>query len=458
MDLTLGIEVMGPGLRPPAPSLPIRRMMTSEMSSTEIVSKAPDIPSKWDIIPIHASDVSAYKRCRRYWDWTSPARNNLRRRVDISGVKMELWFGTGIHYALEMYYNPVLQRDPVEAFTTWYELQWKGGIVDEDFLSRTYDVNPVIVKSDPVYSPDGQPPDKYDSSYKIAGLRDLLPNVELVEEEFENHRILGIEMLKFYREWAPKNDDFIVVAAESNFSIPLGFPAVDIREDSPNYGKLLEVHARGRRDTVIYYPEQDKYGIIDHKTAAVIGEDYFLKLDKDEQCTTYLWATIMESQLDNTLPWYGKMVDRVLYTGLRKNYPKPPTPTYKETRLSVDRQNEATTAEMFQEAIAASPVLSKWFLDSESAQNYYEYLCEMGDSLFVQRDLVTRNASEIKNAGTHMRMIAEEMVNPDVNIYPNPTGNWLCLRCAFRSPCIAKDDGSDYVGMLADGYEVNRDR
>src|SRR5262245_36581465 len=167
------------------------------MGTTEIVSKPPTIPSKWDVIPIHASDISAYKRCRRYWDWTSPTRNNLRRRVDISGVKMELWFGTGIHYALEMYYNPILQRDPVEAFTTWYELQWRGGIVDEDFLDRTYDIDPTnlaVVKST-----------KFADSYKavdsgetdpkklwhIAGLRDMLPNVEVVEEEFEEHRILG---------------------------------------------------------------------------------------------------------------------------------------------------------------------------------------------------------------------------------------------------------------------------
>ncbi len=427
------------------------------MGTTAIMAKPPALPSKWDIIPIHASDVSAYKRCRRYWDWTSPARNNLRRRVDISGVKMELWFGLGIHYALEMYYDPILPRDPVEAFTTWYELQWNGGIVGEDFLERTYDVNP----RRETYATDDRPRSTdndvdHPGTYRIRGLRDLLPNVEVVEEEFEEHRTLGIEMMKFYREWAPKNDDFVVVAPETPFSVSLDFEAKDIREDSPSYGKMLEVHARGRRDAVIYFPDMHKYGIVDHKTAAKIDEDYFAKLDKDEQCSTYLWATMMEAAYHD-VPWSGEMVDRVLYTGLRKNYPKPPTETYNGKALSVDRTKEGTTAELFQEAIAASPVLSQWFIDSEKAQNYYEYLCEMGDSMFIQRDLVTRNIHEVRATGDHLRMIAKEMLN-EPNIYPNPTGNWLCLRCAFRSPCIAKDDGSDWQGMLADGYENNRDR
>jgi hypothetical protein len=237
------------------------------MTSVQVVAQPPPIPSKWDVIPIHASDMSAYKRCRRYWNWTSPARNNLRRRVEIHGVKMELWFGTGIHYALEKYYDPILQHDPVESFKTWYEFQWKGGIVDESWLERTYDIHPQVTKITPSARDnegkwDDAGPEQ--TAWKILGLRDLLPNPEVVEEEFEMHRDLGINMMQFYREWAKTNDDFVTVAAESTFSIPLGFESVDMREDSPNFGELLPAHARGKRDAVIYWPEQDRFGINDH--------------------------------------------------------------------------------------------------------------------------------------------------------------------------------------------------
>lgn len=420
----------------------------------EVVTSPPVIPSKWDVIPIHGSDVASYKRCRRYWDWTSPARNNLRRRVDIYGINMPLWFGTGIHYALEKYYDPILQHDPVESFKTWYQYQWDGGISTEVWLDLTYDLNPRKLGAHEYAGSDWE--DYGGPLWEIRGLRQILPNLHEVEEEFELHRELGIGMMEFYREWAPANDNFICVAAESSYSIPLGFESKDVREDSPNYGKSLEVHARGKRDAIIYFQDTDKFGIIDHKTAARVDEDYFLKLDKDEQCSNYLWATIMESEQNNSLPWYGHTVDRVLYTALRKNYPKPPTIT-SHGWPSLDRQKEGTTAELFQQTIIGNENFEVWFRENEKAQSYYTYLCEMGDSAFVQRDLVVRNKYEIAATGAHLRMIAKEMLNEPM-IYPNPTGEFRCLQCAFRSPCIAADDGSDWQGMLMDGYEENRDR
>lgn len=410
----------------------------------EVVARPPTIPSKWDIIPIHGSDVASFKRCRRYWDWTSPARNNLRRKVEIYGINFPLWFGTGIHYALEMYYDPILQRDPVEAFSTWYEFQWNGGIVGEEWLDRTYDIHPQLLHVETNRYPE----------YQIRGLRELLPLVD--PDEFELHRQLGIGMLTFYKDWALANDDFVTVAAESMYSIPLGFQAVDRRENSPNFGSLLEVHARGKRDAVIYFPDFDKFGINDHKTAIRIDDAYFKKLEKDEQCSNYLWATIQEAKLYD-LPWKDAVVDRVLYTALRKNYPKPPT-VLQSGFLSLDKQKEGTNAKLFEDAVNGNPKLEDWFRNNEKAQNYYSHLCAQGDSLFVQRDPVTRNAHEIAATGAHLAMVAKEMLAPDLPIYPNPTGEFRCIECAFRNPCIAADDGSDWIGMLSDSYEVNRDR
>jgi hypothetical protein len=426
---------------------------------TGIVTQPTVVPSKWDIVPIHASDVSAYKRCRRYWNWSSPTRSNLRRRVEIHGVKMELWFGNGIHYALEMYYDPLLQRDPVEAFIQWWEYQWNGGIVTEEWLDRTYDIHPQRVEQELVEVDVATMTAIKDSQplWKIKGLRHLLPNIEVVQDDFMAHRELGIGMLNFYKEWAEKNDDFITVAAESVFSIPLGFEAVDRREDSPNYGQKLEVHARGKRDAVLYWPQWEKYGINDYKTAIRIDEDYFVKLEKDEQVTQYLWATMKEAELNPDLPWYGEMVDRCLYTALRKNYPKPPQPTYKDTRLSLAK-DAPTTADLFEAALESNETWAKWFVGSPEAQAYFSYLTEQGDRQFIIREEVGRNKYEIDAFDSHLKMTAREMLDPKLNIYPNPSGSWLCTGCQFRAPCIAADDGSDWEGMLNDAYEINRDR
>src|SRR4051812_15501123 len=112
------------------------------MTATTTLYKTPDIPSKWDIIPIHNSDRGSFKRCRRYWHWNSPSQANLNLRADIHGVNTNFWFGTGIHWALEQYYNPILSRDPVEAWKTWFDIQWRGGIVGSEWLSRVYDLKP----------------------------------------------------------------------------------------------------------------------------------------------------------------------------------------------------------------------------------------------------------------------------------------------------------------------------
>jgi hypothetical protein len=374
---------------------------------------------------------------------------------------MELWFGTGIHYALEMYYDPMLQRDPVESFKTWYDYQWNGGIVTEEWLDRTYDIRPQkMVEDDVVDFVNANMPKELDGmrvegTWKIKGLRHLLPNIEVVQDDFEAHRELGIGMMNFYKEWAEKNDDFVVVAAESVFSVPLGFEAVDMREDSPNYGKSLEVHARGKRDAVLYWPEWDKYGINDYKTAAKIDENYFVKLENDEQVTQYMWASIRESQMTD-LPWSGGTVDRYLYTALRKNYPKPPN-VLKNGKLSLDKQ-QGTNADLFEKALIADPELQAWFVDKPEAQTYMTYLIEQGDDLFVIRKEGGRNTYEIDNFERDLIATAKEMLNPETAVYPNPSGNWLCTGCAFRAPCLAANDGSDWQGMLADAYEPNRDR
>lgn len=426
--------------------------MPQDATSVEVQLRQPEIPSKFDIIPIHTSDIANFKRCRRYWDWSSPTRTNLRHKVEIYGINFNLWFGTGIHYALEKMYDPMLKRDPVEVFLTWFQHQWEGGIVGEEWLELTYDIHPRL--ADPI-TPDPRSATKFHpiQQWEIKGLRDILPDP--IEAEFIEYKELGVGMLEFYKDYAARRDDFEVVAVESTYSIPLGFESIDRREESPNYGKSIEVHARGKRDQIAWYPERNKFGVMDYKTAARVDEDYFLKNEKDEQFTNYLWATKYEA-IYYDLPWYAHEVDRVIVNAMRKKYPKPPT-VLKSGFLSVNRQEEGTTAELFMQAVKEHG-LELWYEDDEKAQKYYNYLVAQGDDNFVQRDLVFRNEHEIENAHKHIIMIAKEMLRDDVPLYPTPTGAQSCLKCAFRVPCIAKDDGSDWQGILEDGYEYNRDR
>lgn len=409
---------------------------------TDVLYQPIEIPNKYDIIPVHASDMASFQRCRRYWDWSSPTRTNLRRRVELQGINVNLWFGSGIHYALEHYYHPLLKRDPVETFQTWFFLQWNGGFIaeaDSDMLDQVYDPYP----------------DEVDGGWTVRGLYDLLPQAD--EDEYAAFLELGRGMMGFYKTYAEKNDDFEVVATESSFSVPLGFESIDRREESPNYGKMVEVHLRGKRDAIIYYPERKdpryQYEIMDHKTAAKVDEDYFLKLENDPQCTTYVVASIYEAT-EGGYPWTE--IRGVLYNTLRKAYPRSPT-ILKSGFPSMNRQEESTTADMFTDCVKELGLID-WFHDSDKAQAYYEYLIAQGDKVFVQRETAPRNPHTVKIAFAELQMIAQEMVDEKVHIYKHPSGMSYCTRCQFRVPCLAMDDGSDWQEMLIQGYEQNRGR
>ena len=395
-----------------------------------------DIPTKWDIIPIHASDVSSFLRCRRYWNWSSPARSNLRTRADVSGVNPNLWFGTGIHYALEHYYHPMLRRDPEESFTTWFSYQWNGGIVSEEWLEQTYDNNPHK---------------QADGLYQIRGLQDILPQPD--EEEYFNLRELGIAMMRYYKQFAEDKDDFEIIATESTYSVPLGFESVDTREDSPNYGKKSEVHARGKRDTIIYWPQFDRFGIRDHKTAAVVNEDYFSKLDSDPQVSNYIWASREEARHYDK-PWLT--IDSCLYEAIRKVAPSPPSMLQNGTP-SLSRTTESTTAKQFSDFIEEHN-LQVWYEANEKAQNYYNWLVTEGDDNFIQRKMTYRSSTYLDNVGSQLAEIAQEMLSPDLKLYPRYTSDWNCTKCAFRAPCLTMQDGADYQFILDNNYEKNKGR
>lgn len=420
-----------------------------------------EVPDKYSIIPIHASDRGNFKSCRRQWAWSSPSRFNLVPRVQVHGVRMPLWYGTRIHLALQKFYDKP-SIDPVDAFKADWSLEWDGGLVHESELDQYADRMPI--------------PGPTEGTYWIKGLSELLPNVEEKIDEFEHHRQLGIGMLEFYRDvYSPKYDDFEVIQLEHLFSVPILDPegkalyAVDTREMpegwEPNftteneYGPLMieasdiikQVHARGKMDVVAKI--EDGYIIRDYKTTAKLDDDYFRHLDLDEQCTTYLTLAEREARM------YGfeyTEIDYIDYVALRKAFPSPPTITTRGLP-SLDRQKESTTAEMFEVAIKELN-LDIWLQNDIKAKSYYEYLVSMGDKQFIWPERVRRNKMQKENAELRLYYEAMDMLNPELVLYPNPRKEYLCLNCIFRAPCIAAEDGSDWRWMLDNNYVKNYDR
>ena len=456
---------------------------TLKLDFSHMAVTPPKNPSKWDIIPIHNSDRAAFKFCRRQWAWGSPSRFNLIPRAEVYGIEKNLWFGTGIHYALEQYYNPVLSRDPAEAWLEWFELQWRGGTVTENEVKGFADRNPELIQLDGLY-------ENANPIYKVDGLCDILPDPGGDNEElFLGMKDLGVGMMRFYKDYAEANDNFSVISLEHDFSVPVldkeGKPlyAVDNRKMpegwEPNFelenefGPLMyertppdqgydhdydtnellkQVHVRGRMDMIIQEHEYGRMGVWDHKTTSRLDEDYFRHLELDEQCTSYLGFGELEARLHGL---EYKSLEFITYQALLKGYPKPPTITSRGMP-SVDRNNETTTAELFAQTIKNMGLEGVFSVDTK-LQNYYTWLLEQGDKRFIQRTDTWRNRTQKLNSMIRCYYEARDMLNDPVP-YPNPTKNYGCLNCRFRGPCIQAETGDDYMQTLEDGYMPNWDR
>lgn len=428
-------------------------------------------PSKWDIIPLHTSDRATFKQCRRRWHWSSPAQMNLVQKVSVYGIYPPFWFGTGIHYALQHYYDPQLKEDPVAVFDAWFNLQWNGGVIHESELHEFE---------------DRQPFQRKDGQWVIPGLVDILPNPD--DEIWEEHHQLGLDMMAFYKDYAEREDDFRVVSTEHLFSVPVlnasGAPLymVDTRtmpsDWEPNfdegniYGPLMrsvpngdaevypytgvekQVHARGRQDMIVQSNKTGKYVLVDHKTVGhALDDNYFRHLDLDEQCTTYSWAAEREAEI------YGLEYTElagIVYQALRKAAPKPPT-LLKAGTPSLNKQTECTTAQLFDKTINELGLRALYEADVKM-QAYYSHLVSMGDKQFVWREPVVRNKSQKESAGYRLYLEALDMFDPNIRIYPNPTKDYTCLNCIFRQPCVSLEAGYDWESMIADNYESNYDR
>jgi len=438
---------------------------TSEVLSTPTGVRNLPYPDKYDIIPIHASDRATFKYCRRKWAWSSPSRNNLVPKATVHGISEPLWFGTGIHYALEKFYDPTLKEDPVATWLTWFDLQWNGGTVTDEEIKR-HGLS------------DREPKEIKPGVFKVLGLVDLLPFAD--EEHFEEVRDLGRGMMEFYRYYAELNDDFEVLAVEHDFSVPLLHPAdnapmymFDSRPmpddwepnfDAENmYGKLMldssqgimkQVHARGRMDKIIRENNTGRHGILDHKTTSKLDDDYFRHLELDEQATTYMWAGQREADMYDL---EYKKLDFIVFEGLYKAYPRAPKilkngmPSLAKT----DPEN-ATTAAKFEATIKLLN-LQIIFDNDPKMQAFYAWLLEQGDKRFIDRKPTWRNDIQRRNAGIRLYWEAVDMLS-DPKLYPSPKKEYGCLNCQFRAPCIAAETGADYKSILEDGYVKNWDR
>jgi hypothetical protein len=211
-------------------------------------------------------------------------------------------------------------------------------------------------------------------------------------------------------------------------------PVTPNQPDGSFYG-YDEVYYASTIDRVVII--DGELWIIDYKTAKRI---FTLHYQTDPQIHAYRWVA---SSL------YDKPVAGFIYQQHLKRIPDEPKFVGTRGQLST-AQNQATTHQHYRKALQK---LYGKTLDDAPAENisFLNYLATQEDSLqdkFVRRDIIRGNRRQLETTGTLILTELEDILNPDISLYPNPTRDCAHM-CPFNGPCVSMDDGSDYDHELS---------
>lgn len=336
---------------------------------------------------IRTSDRMGFKRCRRRWGWQSHLRGSLAPIEQAS----PLWFGSGFHYAMEDFHGPHKHPSAVAAF--------------EEYVKATYRQS-------------------RDSSNRIQLPVDWAEHVEL-----------GRGMLNYYTDtWLANRPAFktFIWKGEPQVEVHIRIllPITTDFYDAVYYDLTI--------DRVVEDEDGGLY-ILDYKTAKRIQTLFF---QTDPQITAYCWGAST---------YYGRPIDGFIYQQHRKDFPDAPRLNKTTGKLSMDK-SQKTTHQHYRQAL----IRQYGSVDIAPADNvrFLNNLMLVEDSTkdpFVRRDRIWRNQNQVFAEGEKIMMEVEDMLNPDLPLYPNPTRECGHM-CNFNTACINMDDGSDWQGELELGF------
>lgn len=357
----------------------LQQTLSDEITQGSLeVSKDPNNPR---IAIIRTSDRISFKNCRRRWGWSSHLRHNLG---PIHGIS-PLWFGTGIHFALEDFHGYNRFGHPSKAFQAY-------------------------VKARQAHDPDKLP------------------------EDWQELEILGIRMMDYYIMWLQQRPNTLLKTywhngepqVEVNFRFEIPF-------DASHWGYDQVVYS-GTIDRVCI-DEHGQLWPLDYKTAKSIQTLHYAT---DPQISVYMWA----------MPYlYDMPVGGFYYMQLRKATPNPGR-ILKNGHVSLDK-NQLTSRLMYRQTlIDVYGSVEKAPPQNVELLNLFASMEDEWQDNFIKIDKVGRNAHSAQSEGAKILLELEDMLNPNLPLYPNPTRDCASF-CPFLSPCVSMDDGSDWKHELA---------
>lgn len=360
---------------------------------------------------LHTHDRIAFKRCRRKWYFSSPLHLNLQPLA--GDANLNLWFGSGFHFALEDYhgYNKFGAAEvALEAYYDAFRANERPDGADE-----MLQLGMNILQH---YRTDWLPKHNFDGLETLW----ITPNPGVALADFSNHPLNATSVPQVEVSFTLELKDLTMYA---------GFP----------------IYYHGTFDRVMI-DKYDRWWLLDYKTAKAIDLD---KLATDPQISAYLWAAEQ---------YFQHPIEGIMYAQFAKDYPLPPRELAKGG-FSQDKRQKTT------HAIYKKALLDKY---GEVPGQYMQYLNELAcaefpeGNRFIRWDGVRRNDAAKKATyhniilegmdmiDTHRILNCEGSDSINCRLYPNPTRDckW---DCPFRCICLAMDEGSDYQYMIDTEFE-----
>lgn len=307
----------------------------------------------------------------------------FRMNLEVKHRPDYFWFGTGMHWALEDYHGYNLYGNPARAFWAYY-------LACKEARTLPPTADDLIVAGIGMM-------EYYADIWLGLGNREPLPT--------------------FYVDGRPM--------CELRFEIPL--PIEDAHGNQVLY--------RGTIDRVI----EDEHGRLwvgEYKSAKAFRLYHF---DTDDQITAYCWA------LQTIFP--DREVAGVCYQQHKKTFPVPPK-ILKTTGKVSTAANQNTNYALYNRTLKDVygdwdnfPMENKVYLNKLAAEETEDY------DGYVRRDWIYRNQHQLAAQGEKILLEAEEILNPNLALYPNPSKD-CSWQCPLEPVCVAMDDGSDWESLL----------
>lgn len=392
----------------------------------------------WDV---SVTERIGFRTCRRRW-WLETIEN-LAPRMPVWALE----FGTGMHSALEEFYNTRSMKKAHKVLEKWYVKEEKRASENElqglpgadELLQELWELKELGHEMLDNYV-------KYEKQAKIQ-----LGKVLAVEGKFKK----GVKFKNKPPKGYPKE-----AAVELHPSGRLLVPIVDPESKKPfiqvpeNGEKYMggKVYLTGKIDLLTERATPKKgIWVVDHKTAAQAHQDDGLEFD--DQVTGYCYIVWR---------WTGVIPRGVVYNDLIKQVPKGPRVVRDGKALSYAK-DQLTTADQYREALLEFGHMQKkgGEIYSEKHAECLEALLVRGWDPFFRRFEPVRNEEQLLSferrlAEEHWDM-AEARENPLSKVYPNPMV-MNCRGCSMKRVCLAMEDGSDAQGIIDVEYIVGRDR